>query len=452
MSALLGSIVGTINKRFSPEAERQKVEYCMRKNKVILFLQGPNSVFFSRVAEKLEALGHRALRINLCFSDGLFWRRGGAHRYVGRFEEWPEYLSEFLRKHQVTDIVMLGEQRPHHRVAVKLAGDLGVHVTVTEWGYLRPDWITFERDGMSGNTRFPKDRAAILELAAGVSDPDFTLKYPDSFARLAVNGLLGDVGNWVVSPLYPFYQSHLTATPLVLYIATGLRIARSKTCRKRTENEIRLLVRESSSAPYFVFPMQIEADYQMRAYSRYSCMDEALDETIGSFARFAPPASRLAIKVHPLDPGFKHWRRIADRLATKRGVASRVLVLDGGNFGDLATHSAGIVTINSTCGVEALKLGRPVKTLGQSLYDIPGLTHQRSLDSFWPSPTKPDRELCLAFIKAISSCIQIKGGFFSEKGVEAAAQVAAMRLSEGTVNQPLHAHHAPAPVPAATQS
>jgi len=408
----------------------------MHDTKTFLFLQRPHSIFFSRLADRIEDLGHRALRINLCFSDWLFWRRAGSHHYRGRFKDWPGYLRHFLLDHGVTDIVLLGEQRPYHRVAVELAAELDLHVTVTEWGYLRPDWITFERDGMSGNTRFPKDREAILALASDVSQPDYSLKYPDSFLRIAVNGFCGDMGSWALAFLYPGYRPHISTNPLLLYVATGVQIVKSKLRRRRSAAAVARLRRESGKNPYFVFPMQIDADYQIRAYSRYSGMGEALDEIIRSFSRFAPGNARLLVKVHPLDSGLKPWATISSKLAAKHGATGRVFFIDGGKFSEATKDCAGVVTVNSTCGVEALKANKPVKALGQAIYDIPGLTHQGSLDSFWSAPHRPERTLCDAFLRAISSCIQIKGGFFSKNGVEAAASIGAHRLANGSVNRP----------------
>ncbi len=75
---------------------------------------------------------------------------------------------------------MLGEQRRYHKEAVAVAKTLGVRVTVTDFGYLRPDWITLEQDGMGGNSRFPRDPEVLEVLARGVAEPDLSESYRDS--------------------------------------------------------------------------------------------------------------------------------------------------------------------------------------------------------------------------------------------------------------------------------
>lgn len=404
--------------------------------KIVLFLQGPHSPFFARLADRLELLGHRCLRINLSFSDWLFWRRPGAHHYRGSLKKWSEYLDAFYHQHGVTDIVLLGEQREHHKVAVELANLRGIRVTVTDWGYLRPDWLTFERNGMSGTTHFTKDPRKILELGEVAPEPDLSLRYPESFARLAFCNVCGDVGNWLFGLLYPGYRSHLLDNPVLGYISTGLRLTRAKQRETSTRKTIRRLVARSQDRPFFVFPLQMEGDFQIRAYSRYSDLYAAVCEVLESFSRAANPSDQLVIKLHPWDTGLRSWRRLSLGVAARLGLDSRVHFLDGGSLDELVGASKGLVTINSTCGVGALRLGKPVKTLGECVYDIPGLTAQNTLDQFWQAPPAPEPGLREAFVRAIASCIQIKGGFFSEAGLQAAVEAAAERLSNGLINKP----------------
>lgn len=409
----------------------------MQAGKVVLFLQGPHSTFFARLADRLESMGHRCLRINLAFSDWLFWRRRGAWNYRGSLKKWSAYLDEFYDTHAVTDIVLLGEQREHHKVAIELAKLRGIRVSVTDWGYLRPDWLTFERDGMSGSTHFSRDPADIRRLGEEAPAPDFSLKYPESFPWLGFCNVCGDVGNWLFGLFYPGYRSHLLDNPALGYMSTGIRMLRAKRREVSTNDTIRHLVSHANEQPYFVFPLQMEGDFQIRAYSKYSDLYTAIYEVLDSFARGAGPADRLVIKLHPWDTGLRPWGKISRGLARKFGVASRVEFLDGGSMEELLSAAAGMVTINSTCGVGALRMGVPVRVLGDCVYDVPGLTAQGPLDDFWKDPPAPDAALCAAFIRAMASCIQIKGGFFSRAGLAAAVEVAAERLSHGLINQPL---------------
>ncbi|WP_434782159.1 capsular polysaccharide export protein, LipB/KpsS family [Ferrovum myxofaciens] len=123
--------------------------------KHFVFLQGMPSPFFSRIARQLKQRGARVSGINFCVGDWLFWRGGEATHYRGSLAQWSDFFHRYCQSKTVTDLVLLGEQRRYHKEAVAVAKTLGVRVTVTDFGYLRPDWITLEQDGMGGNSRFP---------------------------------------------------------------------------------------------------------------------------------------------------------------------------------------------------------------------------------------------------------------------------------------------------------
>ena len=54
-----------------------------------------------------------------------------------------------------------------------------------------------------------------------------------------------------------------------------------------------------------------------------------------------------------------------------------------GDTPDLAQHSAGVVLINSTVGLQALERGAPLMVMGQALYKQPQLSFTGELDQFW---------------------------------------------------------------------
>ena len=400
-----------------------------RGPQVFLFLQGPISPFFSRLADALEARGHRILRINLCFGDYLFWRRSGAVNYRGRAEGWQKFISDFLRREKVTDIVLLGEQRFYHKIAIAAARDLGITVTVTDFGYLRPDWITLELDGMSGQSRFPRDPVTIRALARNRAKPSLEVKYTDSFRNQAVWDVVFHLSNTVFRAFYPYYRSYQLHHPIPAYIGTGIRLLlrrRRGVMANRTIEELRI-----AKSPVFILPMQMENDFQLRAYSRYPDMKAPIREVVDSFAQHASPDAHLVIKIHPLDPGLRLWKRFVRRCADAAGVAARVHYIDGGSLDELLGIAAGVVTINSTVGVWAMRFACPVKTLGDAIFDIEGLTFQGPLDSFWTDAVPPDPALFSDFTTALANTIQIRGVYYSEDGVAAAVAAAVERLDPG---------------------
>jgi capsular polysaccharide export protein len=110
------------------------------------------------------------------------------------------------------------------------------------------------------------------------------------------------------------------------------------------------------------------------------------------------------------------------------GVEDRVDYLAWGDIEAVTCGSQGVVTINSTSGTFALAAGGPVVVLGHAVYDIPDMTHQGGLDSFWSTPTPPDAETFAAFRRVLVDRCLIPGGFFSEEALEKVVRHAIARL------------------------
>lgn len=403
--------------------------------RVFLFLQGPSSSIFMKIATRLEQLGHRCLRINLNAGDQIFWRGKGATHYRGRGgDDWSRFVTTFIRDNRVTDLVLLGEERDYHRIAVEAARHAGVSIYVVEMGYLRPDWLTLERDGMSSNSHFPADPQQILDAAQTLPEPDWKRRYSQTFVADAGLDLLYNLPNVFLWFLYPHFRRHALFHPLAEYAGWIVRLLRAGSRSRQAEAVIEETV--AGAAPFFVFPLQLQTDFQLRAHSPYNDQREAIDTVIGSFAHAAPADARLIVKVHPLDNGLIDWRSYVDRRAGDAGVATRLDYVDGGNLDHLLDHAAGTVTVNSTVGLHALQRCKPVKVLGSAVFDVDGLTHQGPLDGFWTAPHQPDPALAQSFFRLMAAAIQVRGNFYSKAGTDAGAAAIAQRLHELTVNEP----------------
>ena len=403
--------------------------------RVFLFLQGPTNLLFAGVAQHLRRLGHRTCRIHVCAGDHLFWRGPKAVRFVGRVDEWPDFISRFYRENGVTDLVLLGEQRHLHRVAIDLARPQGIEVAVTDFGYLRPDWVILERDGLNAESRFERDPQALLQLAKGLPPISRSVLYRDNRLNQALWDMAFHLSSALLPWFYPHFRRHTLRHPILTYLSTGLRLSRAWGERRRA----RALAEElHGDQAYYLFAMQMEDDFSVRAYSSYPDLDAAMDEVVRSFAAHAPRGAWLVFKLHPLDPGFKPWRRRIRALAERSQVAERVHFVDGGDLDELIQGSAGVLSINSTVGIRALELGRPTLALGQAIYRIRGLAFDGAVDAFWTEGRAPDAYLVDAFLRLLAASLHVRGGMYDHRAIAAAAEGIAFRLHHRLVNHPLH--------------
>lgn len=407
----------------------------MTERRVFLFLEGPSSPIFAKIADRLSEKGHDCFRINLNPGDQIFWRRKGGYNYRGRGgDEWRSYAARVMDRHGVTDLVLLGEERPYHQIAIVAARERNVAISVVEMGYLRPDWLTLERGGMSSNSHFPANPGQILDAARTLPEPDWTRRYSQSFTAEAGYDLLYNLPNVFLWFLYPHYRRHALFHPLAEYAGWIMRLAGSKTRKLEASTLISNLL--AARTPFFVFPLQLQTDFQLRAHSPYNDQREAITEVLTSFASHAPGDANLVVKVHPLDNGLIDWQAFLRDSGGKLGLSGRVQFLDGGDLAALLEQAAGTVTVNSTVGLHALQLGKPVKVLGAAIFNIATLSDQADLDQFWRDPTPPEDAIRIAFFRLLAAAIQVRGNFYSTAGTDAGAEAIAQRLHERSVNQP----------------
>ena len=392
--------------------------------RTFLFLQGLASPFFARLGEAIRQEGHQVLRINLALGDRVFWR-GPAADYRGTLAGWRKYLVTYLRRHAVTDIVLFGDCRPYHRIAIGLARRSRIQVHVFEEGYVRPYWITVEPGGVNGHSSLPRDPDAIRAIAEGLPEPVETT-FPGHFRRRALWDVAYNVAMMMGRPFYPGYHRHRPHHILVEYGAWLRKFARRGAIERHAAREVERAAARPGS--YVLLPLQLGSDYQIRIHSRFADLSDFLEEVVASFARHAPPEIALLVKVHPLDPGLVDRRAQIDALAARHGVIGRTSVIEAGHLPTLLSAARGVVVVNSTVGTTALETGLPTIALGTAIYDVPGLTFQHGLDRFWTEGRPPDPDLFRAFRRLVLHRTQVNGSFFSPEGIAMSVGAAAGRV------------------------
>lgn len=401
------------------------------RQRVALVLQGAATPFQRRLAAALEAEGARIVKINICGGDVVFWRRP-AIAFRGRFEDWRGFVAGILDREGVTDLVLFGDCRPHHAVAIDLARRRGLKLHLFEEGYLRPGWVTCEAWGVNGHSDLPRGAAAFHALARAAEPTPPPAPVPSYFLHRAVWDVLWTAGLVALMPAFPHYRHHALDHPLVEYAGWLGRFLRAPWVRRRS----RVVMQGLAGQRYYLHPLQLDTDFQIRTHSPYRDTVAAADEVIASFARSADPATRLVVKLHPLDFRPVAKRRRIERLAARHGVADRVDFIDGGDLQQLVDGAIGVVVVNSTVGLFALERGKPLQTLGSAVFDLPGLSFQGGLDRFWAEGQPPRAELLEAFRRVVVARTQLRGSFFSLRGIDLAVDGARRRILDGEV-QPL---------------
>jgi capsular polysaccharide export protein len=380
-----------------------------------LFLQGNASWFFARLGLALAKQGHAVHRINFNGGDAAFWKLPGAASYRGKLADWPAFLEQRLAEWSITDIVLFGDWRPLHRPAVDLAKARAIAVHCCDEGYLRPNWITVEQGGVNGNSSLRRDIAWFSEAARFLPAWDGGQMVRNSKLRRALDDIWYLVCTMALKLHFPHYRTHRPHHKLVEYIGGARRFLLAPVSKLRLWRDVRRI--RASQAGHYLFPLQLEADSQIRFHSGFRDITSAIEVVIRSFAAQAPAGTVLAITEHPLDTSLRNWRPIVRRAASKHGIADRIYFLARGTPELLLQDARGVVTVNSTVGYLAMAFGRPVVALGEAIYDMAGLTFQGGLDAFWQAGAPADPAALDAYRRVVAAQTQVNGGYFCESGI-----------------------------------
>jgi capsular polysaccharide export protein len=388
------------------------------RGKRILLLQGPVGPFFRRLSHLLHAAGAEVHKVNFNGGDCLFYPSQALH-WRGPMESWPYHFAALLERLRIDIVLLFGDCRPIHRAARDVAQQLGIKVGAFEEGYVRPNFITFERFGVNGNSQVPRQRDFYDALAREPGLPERDLG--NTFWWAALWAVLYYTASSLAQMRFPRYQHH---RPLALReVWPWLRAGGRKLLYKWTERRALRTLTGSRSRKFFLVPLQLSSDSQVSEHSRFASVADFIRHVIASFARHAAQDLMLVIKHHPLDRGYHDYAPLIRQLAQEHRLGARLLYTHDQYLPALFDHMRGAVVINSTVGFSALTHGAPLKTLGVAVYDMEGLTFQGPLDEFWSAAAhfRPDFELLHRFRTYLIHQTQINGSFYKVDTTTAAA-------------------------------
>lgn len=378
-----------------------------------LFLQGCTSPFFNVLGSKLRERGHFTGRINFNMGDYMLWSGGVEWNFRKPSNEFSSFIQDIIDQNNFTDVIMLGDTRSIHKVALEVANRLGLITHIWEEGYFRPGWLTLERKGINGNSLLPKEAGWYQEVAPYINQSIVYQEVFNSTSLLALWEIAYHLPNLLNPLLYSGYRTHRPAISGVEFSGWACRFSKLPFYARSDEKKIEETL---AKYPFFLFPLQLDGDSQLTYHSSFKNIAEAIRVVLVSFAEHAPQDTRLIVKNHPLDTGLTDYGLIVQSYSRELDIEDRVIYLETGNLNNLLVHILGVVTVNSTVGTAALAAGCPVVVLGSAVYDVVGLTFQGGLDHFWRGLQPPDAALFDDFRKVVIYTTQVNGSFYSKSG------------------------------------
>ncbi len=397
----------------------------INKLKKPLLLQGPIGYFFSDLMEQFLNHGSTPYKINFNGGDRFFTYKHlkNIFDFKEKMEDFENYLKVFLVENQIDGIVLFGDCRPLHKIAVSMANTMGIEVFVFEEGYIRPNYVTLEVSGVNANSilmdtiesELSKYKVSSSEINQQFTDSNqlqkkhfHTMKDLTKIAALY----------WLFLGLgkkdYPHYEHHKDGD-IFQSAKYWFRSYWKKKIYKLEESNIEIKVTKEWHKKYFLVALQVYNDSQIKEHSKFRNNKKFIYNTVKSFAKFAYKDDMLIIKQHPLDVPYHDYTRFIEMLVKGFNLDGRVHYVHDLNLPVLLKNSKGLVTINSTTGLSALYHKIPVIALGRAMYDVKGLCFQKDINAFWRQKHFVNYDLFKKFRSFLINKTQIVGSFYNKE-------------------------------------
>lgn len=387
------------------------------RERYFLFLQGPHGPFFSQLAQVLQTAGVEIHRIGFNAGDAGNWAFGDAYTpFLDNKSNWAAFFERFLDDHPVTDLVLYGDTREIHATARRIARQRGLSIHCFEEGYLRPYWVTYERDGVNGNSRLMRMtvadmRARMKGLTGDVPDA------PAQWGALWHHVFYGALYHGMVMFLNRRYRNFRPHRKLsvrqewTLYMRRMLLQPFHSAYHRLAWRRLR-----HSGINYHIVLLQLSHDSSFRDHSDFAKVEDFIDACCGGFARGAPAHHHLVFKTHPLEDGREPLGRLIRNAAARYGISRRVQMIRGGKLGEMLDRAQTAVTVNSTAGQQVLWRGLPLKAFGRSVYSQAEFVSYQPISEFFANPRKPDHDAYLLYRQFLLETSQFPGGFYTKGG------------------------------------
>jgi len=372
----------------------------------ILLLQAPFGWFFKHARYEFEKKGHEVFKISFNGGD---WANSGFYgdKYIKNPLRFREYLKKYLKINEIGMVVAFGDCRYYHRIAALISKKKNIPFIALEEGYLRPHYITIDAEGLNARSKtdfFEEDEHALNLSQFGddyISRDLFMSKTPHVIAYY--------VAKFIFSPMFPLYHHHRTYSifrEAYHWIKSGRRKLMSSF---KEQDDIKKL---TDNAPFYFVPLQVHNDSQIKYHSKYMKIEDFIEEVLKSFAEEAPKENHIVLKHHPMDRGFKSYKKFVSALSNDLGIKNRVHIITDFNIPNLLRNCIGCININSSVGLSAIIHGKPTITMGNCFFNIKDITHQDGLEIFWSNPKPPKTELKKLMLSNIRKKTQVNGSFY----------------------------------------
>lgn len=266
---------------------------------------------------------------------------------------------ELLFEFSADLLIMHNHQRFMHAVFSAVAEKIGTKVIVFERGLFRPFTTTIDVGGVNADSSVKDQWSASNNLVQKINFSNSRTNAFDSFrTRL----------RFLKFYVLILIESMFRISPAAYLPKKPSQLIRFVTNKISTKLSFCGYPKVSIHKKFVVFALQLPSDTQLLLNSPWNSNMQLLFYINQALEEFAITSITFICTAHPLDDAiysdFSHLK------FTRESTAS------------LLNNACGVLTVNSTVSIEALKQSGPICLLGQSGFNVPDVGFFENFESF----------------------------------------------------------------------
>ncbi len=283
------------------------------------------------------------------------------------------FLYDFKEKNSIDYIIMWNNTFAFDSIAKKFTENEDLSLTMFEAGIFRPNTITIDSKGINYGNSVPNKKEYYSQIANRkikfpIIQQDASEYFSISTPRMK--------SLFIKERIIDKFHTDIIKDELKLEVIFEDFFQKTKkNLTKKYLDVSKKIENDNIALPEkFVFvPFQVHDDSQIILNSKnIDNMEQLVEEVtkaVDSINRNLNEKLSVVFKEHPANLGRVHYSNLYNKFKDY----DHITFLKKGNTTDILKKSSFVITINSTVGIEALQMHKPVITLGDAYYNIEGI-------------------------------------------------------------------------------
>ena len=342
-------------------------------NKNIIFLQGPMGYFFNDLSSYFFKK-YKTNSTHFIFNGGdLYFNKNKKNILCkNNLKKNTTCILKYILENNISSIFLFGDERAIHKYLINKIKKINknINIYVFEEGYIRPYYVTLEKNGVNANSNlFKKFNFNDLNLYEEMK----LFKHPEHFSsryyKMVYYASIYYLYMKIFKYKFKHYKHHRNPSPFYELKYAFINIFK-KLRNKIIEHKYLNFLKNDIKNNYIFFPLQVHDDFQLRSHSKFRNTENSIKYVLKLYKKYNCQ-EYLVIKHHLMDRGKKDYSKlIQDEIKKLNLNKEKIIYFYDVHLPTCINNAKKCITVNSTVGLSSILSGKNTLFIGESIFNI----------------------------------------------------------------------------------